>query len=90
MSLLGDYLADGRLVRPFAFNPETNFAFHIVYQPGALKKRKVRAFRDFLLEEVAADARSATALRCARPTESADPRPSPVGRCLREPRPVAD
>jgi len=51
MSLLGDYLSDGRLIRPFDANPETEFAFYIVFVSGALKKRKVRAFRDFLLEE---------------------------------------
>lgn len=51
LSLLGNYLKDGRLVRAFPENPKTDFAFYVVYAPGALKRRKVKAFRDFLLEE---------------------------------------
>ncbi len=52
LSLLGDYLSDGRLVRAFPNNPETDFSFFIVSAPGAMKRRKVRAFRDFLLDEI--------------------------------------
>lgn len=52
LSMLGDYLNDGRLVRAFPDNPDTDFSFYIVYTQGSMKRRKVRAFRDFLLEEV--------------------------------------
>ena len=52
LSLLKDHLDAGRLVRPFDINPETEFAYYVVYPPGALAKPKVRAFRDFLYGEV--------------------------------------
>jgi len=55
ISLLTDHLAAGRLVRPFDLNLETEFAYYIVYPPGALTKPKVKAFHDFLLHEATAD-----------------------------------
>ena len=51
LKLLGNHLADGRLVRVFPDNPQTDFAYYIVYAPGTLKQRKISAFRDFLIEE---------------------------------------
>jgi LysR family glycine cleavage system transcriptional activator len=68
MSLLGDHLADGRLVRPFAENPETDFAFYLVFAAGASKQPKVQAFRDFLLDEASSEARQV--LQCAGITQA--------------------
>jgi LysR family glycine cleavage system transcriptional activator len=44
-------LADGRLVRPFALGLPDHFSYWIVTPPGALGRRKVRLFRDWLREE---------------------------------------
>ena len=50
-SLVEGDLASGRLVQPFDLTVETPIAYHVVYRPGALKQAKVKAFRDFLMEE---------------------------------------
>ncbi len=49
-------IAAGRLVRPFELDVGIDAAYYIVYPPDALDRPKVRAFRDWLLEEV--DARA--------------------------------
>ncbi|MFN0194498.1 MAG: transcriptional regulator GcvA [Aestuariivirga sp.] len=51
-ALVADDLKAGRLVRPFDVAHPTDAAYHIVYPPEALKRQKVKAFRDWLLEEV--------------------------------------
>ncbi len=53
--LVAEELADGRLVRPFAAAPETAFAYHLVYPPGALERPEARAFRDWLVAEARRD-----------------------------------
>ena len=55
ISLLTDQIADGRLVRLFEPDVETEFAYYIVYPVGALAKPKVKAFYDFLRIEAAED-----------------------------------
>jgi LysR family glycine cleavage system transcriptional activator len=65
ISLLTDHLATRRLVRPFDLNLETEFAYYMVYPPGALAKAKVKAFHDFLLAEAAADKERADPARSA-------------------------
>ena len=45
-------LAAGRLVRPFALSLPDRFAYFIATAPGALDRPKVKAFRDWLREEV--------------------------------------
>lgn len=52
-SLLRGELESGRLVQPFDLVLPSDWAYYIVYPPGALKQPKVRAFRDFLLAEAA-------------------------------------
>lgn len=54
-SLVADDLAAGRLVVPFEIGLEGDWATWIVMPPGALKRPKVKAFRDFLLAEAAAE-----------------------------------
>ncbi|MER9683529.1 transcriptional regulator GcvA [Mesorhizobium sp. M0184] len=46
-------LAAGRLVRPFGHALKSPSSFYFVYPPEALRQRKVKAFRDWLLSEVA-------------------------------------
>ena len=44
-------VAAGRLARPFALAVDIDAAYYIVYPPAALERPRVRAFRDWLLEE---------------------------------------
>lgn len=46
-------LAAGRLVRPFAHALKSPSSFHLVYPPDAIRQRKVRAFRDWFMSEIA-------------------------------------
>lgn len=55
-ALVADDLATGRLVRPFAFSLPAGQAYYVVYPPRALQRHKVKAFRDWLLAEVAGEA----------------------------------
>lgn len=50
-ALVADDLATGRLVRPFALSLPAELAYYIVYPPAALKRSKVRVFRDWMLVE---------------------------------------
>lgn len=61
LSLLAEDLRAGRLVRPFDISLETDYGYYIVYPRGALEAPKVRAFRDFLLAEAAAEAETVPA-----------------------------
>jgi len=44
-------LAAGRLVRPFGHALKSPSSFYLVYPPDAIRQRKVRTFRDWLLAE---------------------------------------
>ena len=46
-------LAAGRLVRPFEHGLKSPSSFYVVYPPEAIRQAKVRAFRDWLLSEIA-------------------------------------
>jgi len=59
LSLIGDDLESGRLVTPFNLKLEVNHGYYLVYRPGGLDNPKIKAFRDFLLAEVALDAERA-------------------------------
>jgi LysR family glycine cleavage system transcriptional activator len=48
-------IAAGRLVRLFSLGLPDQFAYYIVTAPGARERLKVRAFRDWLREEAAAE-----------------------------------
>ncbi len=53
-ALVADDLKAGRLVQPFTVSHPIDLAYYIVYPPGALERPKIKAFRDWLLEEAGA------------------------------------
>ena len=48
-------LAEGRLVEIFDLPSTEGYGFYLVYPPGALDIERVRAFRDFIHDEMAVD-----------------------------------
>ena len=42
-------LKAGRLVVPFDFRRSTEFAYYLVYPPEAIRRRKIKAFRDWIM-----------------------------------------
>jgi LysR family glycine cleavage system transcriptional activator len=50
-SLVAEELRAGRLVQLFGQSVSTNQSFHLVTAPNRLNLPKVRAFRDWLLEQ---------------------------------------
>jgi LysR family glycine cleavage system transcriptional activator len=54
-ALVSADLAAGRLVRPFDLKFKATSSYYAVYLATALRQRKVRAFRDWLLAEMEAD-----------------------------------
>lgn len=50
-TLVSADLASGRLVRPFGQEIKASSSYYVVYLATALRQRKVRAFRDWLLAE---------------------------------------
>lgn len=52
--LIAGDLRNGRLVRPFATAISAREAYYLVYPPATENRNKVRVFRDWLLDEVAA------------------------------------
>jgi LysR family transcriptional regulator, glycine cleavage system transcriptional activator len=50
-ALVADDLASGRLIRPFAVRVPAGLAYYIAYPARALERRKVKVFRDWLLDE---------------------------------------
>ena len=57
-ALVSSDLAAGRLVRPFDLALKSRWRYYVVYPDGGLRQRKVRLFRDWLFDEMVADARS--------------------------------
>lgn len=55
--LAADDLAAGRLCRPFELGLPSEYDYYIVYPPHAGKRPKIAAFRDWMLEEAAAQAK---------------------------------
>lgn len=53
-ALVADELAAGRLVRPFELSLPAGFAYYLVYPARAVKRREVRAFRDWIMGEMRA------------------------------------
>ncbi|NGO51848.1 transcriptional regulator GcvA [Allomesorhizobium camelthorni] len=51
-ALVSADLAAGRLVRPFDLALRSTSKYYIVYPDGALRQRKVKAFRDWLFSEM--------------------------------------
>lgn len=54
-SLAGEHLAAGRLVRPFAVTKPADYAYHVVVPEGGETRPRIRAFVDWLMEEVRRD-----------------------------------
>jgi LysR family glycine cleavage system transcriptional activator len=54
-TLVSADLAAGRLVRPFGLELKASSRYYVVYLASALRQRKVRTFRDWLLAESAAE-----------------------------------
>jgi len=52
-ALVSADLAAGRLIRPFDLGLKSRWKYYLVYPEGALRQRKVRAFRDWLFSEMA-------------------------------------
>jgi LysR family transcriptional regulator, glycine cleavage system transcriptional activator len=52
-ALVSADLAAGRLVRPFDLALKSRWKYFVVYADGALRQRKVKAFRDWLFSEMA-------------------------------------
>jgi LysR family transcriptional regulator, glycine cleavage system transcriptional activator len=59
-ALVSADLAAGRLVRPFDLSLMSRWKYYVVYPNGALRQRKVKAFRDWLFEEMSADRKART------------------------------
>lgn len=57
-ALVSADLAAGRLVRPFDLALMSRWKYYVVYPEGALRQKKVKAFRDWLFEEMALDGRA--------------------------------
>jgi LysR family glycine cleavage system transcriptional activator len=51
-ALVADDLQAGRLVKPFSVSLPADLAYYVVYPPQTYQRPKVRAFRDWLFEEV--------------------------------------
>jgi LysR family glycine cleavage system transcriptional activator len=51
--LAGDDLKAGRLVKPFDISVPLDTGYYVVYVRDALKRPKIRAFRDWLMDQVA-------------------------------------
>lgn len=54
-AIVADLLASGRLVRPFDLSLPDEYAYYVVYPPGADRLPKVRMFCDWLYEEAGVD-----------------------------------
>lgn len=52
-ALVSADLAAGRLVRPFDLALKSRWRYYVVYPDGALRQKKVKAFRDWLFAEMA-------------------------------------
>jgi LysR family transcriptional regulator, glycine cleavage system transcriptional activator len=54
-ALVADDLRAGRLVKPFTLSLPSDLAYYIVYPVQATERPKIRAFRDWLLDEARLD-----------------------------------
>lgn len=57
-ALVSADLAAGRLLRPFDLTLRSRWSYYVVYPEGALRQRKIRAFRDWLFGEMGSSPRS--------------------------------
>jgi LysR family glycine cleavage system transcriptional activator len=54
-------LKAGRLVVPFEFKRSSDFAYYLVYPAEAIRRRKIKAFRDWVVSLVEAEPKAAAA-----------------------------
>ena len=54
-ALVSADLAAGRLMRPFDLSLKSRSKYYVVYPEGALRQKKVKAFRDWIFAEMRAD-----------------------------------
>jgi LysR family glycine cleavage system transcriptional activator len=52
-------LKAGRLVMPFDFKRSSEFAYYLVYPPEAIRRRKIKAFRDWVVSLAEVELRAA-------------------------------
>jgi LysR family glycine cleavage system transcriptional activator len=55
VAMVAREVAAGNLVKPFDVTVLTDLGYHLVYLPDALAQDKLRAFRDFLMQEIDAE-----------------------------------
>lgn len=60
-ALVADDLRAGRLVRPFSLSLPADLAYYLVYPPQSASLKKIRAFREWLLAEIADAAEAGSA-----------------------------
>jgi LysR family glycine cleavage system transcriptional activator len=48
-ALVAPDLKAGRLVMPFDFKMSSELAYYLVYPPEAIRRRKIKAFRDWII-----------------------------------------
>jgi LysR family glycine cleavage system transcriptional activator len=53
--LAGEDLRQGRLIRPFDLTVWPDSGFYVVYAKSALQRPKIKAFRDWLFDQVEVD-----------------------------------
>jgi LysR family glycine cleavage system transcriptional activator len=58
-ALVRDDLANGRLVKPFDIDMPMDYAYYVVTPETTAERPKVKAFREWLLAEIAASERPA-------------------------------
>ncbi|MYA42008.1 MAG: transcriptional regulator, partial [Gemmatimonadetes bacterium] len=51
--ILAHDLAEGRLVEPFDVHMPSTAGYYLVYPPGSAEDSRIRAFRDWMQEEIA-------------------------------------
>ena len=59
-ALVSDDLKAGRLIQPFNVVLPMDLAYYVVYPPSSIARPKVKAFRDWLFEEVAREKNEVT------------------------------
>ena len=56
LAIVADELAAGRLIAPFSTSVRTPFAYYFLCRPGEAETPRIKAFREFLVEEAALSA----------------------------------
>ena len=64
-AIAADEIAHGRLVAPFHFSLRTPFGYYFVCRPGDSEAPRIKALRDFLIEEAEASTPNAATIEAA-------------------------